>query len=203
MNILSIKVIRMVSAAPLLALAGALATGSATAFATAVPSAQHNVPASATYGDIYNTASGKCLGIAGGRDDAPAVLWTCNGHPDQLWTRGYVDPENRNYSQIVNRDGMCLGVAGGSTQNGARIVGWNCQNPEPNNQFWFYDTIDLGYPGNGPVLVNLATPVNAQGFGGKVTGVSGGSTSNGAPIVLWANSTGPNFAPNQAWYTNA
>jgi hypothetical protein len=41
----------------------------------------------------YNSqAAGRtlCLGISGGKDDAPAVQWPCNGHPDQIWLAGWL-----------------------------------------------------------------------------------------------------------------
>lgn len=121
------------------------------------------------WNDQYN----KCLGIAGGASDADAVLWDCNGHPDQTWHIGQQNFDG--YYQLINGDNQCLGVAGGSTTEGADIVGWTC-NGHP-DQYWLINTnIDCG-GGFNPIL-----NFNA---GGYVVAVAGNSTANGAHIVIW------------------
>lgn len=76
-----------------------------------------------------------CLGITGGNHNAPAVVWTCNGAPDQRWHLGTAYPTASQYSQLKNDNGDCLGVQGGSTAPNARIYAWTCQPGVP-NQYW-------------------------------------------------------------------
>jgi hypothetical protein len=88
----------------------------------------------------------------------------------------------------------------GSKANGARIVGWSCLGSSHVDQYWLYSCVWLGVGNNRCVLNNLGTPVNAYSKGGKVIGVSGGKTANGAAAVLWANTTGTDFHADQGWY---
>lgn len=129
----------------------------------------------------YNSqAAGRplCLGISGGKDDAPAVQWTCNGHPDQIWHLG-LEWLNSPYYQLINNDNQCLGVAGGSTALGARVVGWTCQTGAT-NQYWAAGSSSCGvyhpYYNLGAALDNV----------GRVLGVSGNSLESGAAVVIWS-----------------
>lgn len=145
-------------------------------------------PAHATniYIHYTNFSSGLCLGISGGQDNAPAVQWNCNGHPDQQWTRGAVN--NLGYGQEINLDGECLGVAGGSTAEGATVVGWNCNGHS--DQYWYPGTVTC----NGStveVLFNYKS--------NYVLGVQGGSTANGATLVQWR---WQQLCNNQDWYAS-
>jgi Ricin-type beta-trefoil lectin domain-like len=154
--------------------------------------------------NIYNSHSSRCLGINSSRD---AGIWNCTdaGNADQAWYwKGtYITgPAGIVYGMIENRKGQCLGVAGGSTANGARIVGWTCL-PSHHDQYWDNDCVYDSVSGQGCVLANLNTPVNGLSVGGKVIGVAGGSTANGAAAVLWTDTleTGVgNFHPDQNWY---
>lgn len=156
--------------------------------------------------NIYNTNSGRCLGINSSGD---AGIWNCTnagGRSDQTWHWGAKSssmPNGEAYYQLINGRGQCLGVAGGSTASGARIVGFRCI-ASHKDQYWQYNSVWGGCEcGDGPVLANLQTPLSGLSLGGKVIGVSGGSKANGAPLVLWPNSTthdGSTFHPDQAWY---
>jgi Ricin-type beta-trefoil lectin domain len=138
----------------------------------------------ATTTPIVNFNSGYCLGIAGGNDDAPAVQWTCDGSANQSWTQGS-EYGNTSYFQIVNGDGQCLGVLGGSTDEGAPVYGWTCLGPGHPDQYW---TVVKSSTHHYVYFVNLNS--------GLVLGVSGNSTTQGASVVQWANQNTPN---NQLW----
>jgi hypothetical protein len=174
----------------------ALAIGLAVGLGATAASAQST-------SNIYNSNSARCLGIA----DNNAGIWNCTdaGNADQAWYwKGiYITgPDRIVYGMIENKKGQCLGVAGGSTASGARIVGWTCLSSH-HDQYWDNDCVYDSVSGQGCVLANLQTPVNGLSVGGKVIGVSGGSKSNGAAAVLWTDTleTGAGkFHPDQNWY---
>jgi Ricin-type beta-trefoil lectin domain len=140
----------------------------------------------ATAFTIHNLNSGLCLGISGGRDNAPAVQWNCNGHPDQIWQAGSAYG-NTGFSQLINGNGQCLGVAGGSTAAGAHVVSWTC-NTAHQDQYWRQDNFTCA-GGYFPIL-NLSSNL--------VLGVSGNSFSAGAAVVIWPFQ---NECNNQFWVT--
>lgn len=125
-------------------------------------------PASAaTYYNLVNHKSGKCMSVAGGgstANGAKIVQWTCNAKGEQLWYRVGDQLKNR-------KSGKCLSVSGGgSSDNGAELVQWSCNGAF--EQMW--------NPSDG-LLINHKN--------GKVASVSGGgSTENGAKIVQWTAS---------------
>jgi hypothetical protein len=129
-----------------------------------------------------------CLGISGGKDDAPAVQWTCNGHPDQIWHLG-LEWFNSPYYQLINNDHQCLGVADGSIAQGARVVGWTCQTGAP-NQYWAAGSTSCGsyHP-----YYNLGAVLDGANM---VLGVSGNSLQAGASVVIWGFQARCN---NQFW----
>jgi Ricin-type beta-trefoil lectin domain-like len=144
-----------------------------------VATATRNAPrigADTTLGFVLNYNSGRCLGITGGEHEAPAVQFTClSGHPDQQWHTGAAN--SAGYYQIVNGDGQCLGVQGGSTAQGARVYGWNCLGPSHPDQYWLYD-------GNITCGTYYSPIINYKS--GRVLGVAGNSTANGAAVVIWS-----------------
>jgi hypothetical protein len=143
--------------------------GVAAAGAAAIP----NIPSSGTF-QIHNyLAAGKCIGIS---TNGYAGSWYCTTNPDQTWHRGNV---NLDGYQLVNGDGQCLGVDGGSTSLGARIRAWSCNGHSDQN--WFYD-YSRGY------FTNSGT--------GLVIGIWRASTANGASLVQWSENTNG----DQYWY---
>jgi hypothetical protein len=124
---------------------------------------------------IFNYHSGLCLGISGDKNDQPAVQWNCNGHADQEWHIGAFYPDGSGFFQLVNGNNSCLGVAGGSTNEGARVVGWSCYGPTHPDQYW--SPLPYYCDGDEP-LQNLGSDY--------VLGVAGNSTQWGAPVVQWA-----------------
>jgi hypothetical protein len=91
---------------------------------------------------IFNPASERCVGISNGL----AGIWDCTGNADQMWHKfpvsGSVDQlTNLNgYRQVQQqgRRGGFLGVAGGATNNGARVVQWY-QDYTANQQWLFLE----------------------------------------------------------------
>jgi hypothetical protein len=84
------------------------------------------------------------------------------------------------YYQIVNDHNQCLGVAGGSTAQGARVVGWNCLGTSHPDQYWM---VNFGYScstANSPLYYPIFNYKS-----NRVLGVSGNSTAVGAAVVIW------------------
>jgi hypothetical protein len=122
----------------------------------------------------YN-ARGKCIGIANGL----AGDWDCTSNPDQTWHWGEANKEG--WRELVNGEGKCLAVNGGSTDAGARILGYACV--KSSDQYWeFWST---------PPWDGWSTLMNYKGWiwgsSGWAVGVAGGSTANGAALVLWSS----------------
>ncbi|MGD0555830.1 MAG: RICIN domain-containing protein [Streptosporangiaceae bacterium] len=133
-----------------------------------------------------------CLGIQGGSTTpgADAVLWNCNGHPDQEWGPGpYTDD---GYFDLENDDFMCLGVGGGSTKEGTSLVIWNCLDSSHPDQFWDVGTL---YPPSGTVCDGLNVWQNLKSK--YVIGTKGGSLAEGTDIVQWNYQ---NSCNNQIWF---
>ena len=139
---------------------------------TASPAAA--IPSSGTF-QIHNyLAAGKCIGISTG---GYAGSWYCTTNPDQTWHRGNVNEWG--VYQLVNGNGQCLGVDGGSWSMGARIRAWSCNGNS--DQYWFYDFSRLYFTNFGS---------------GLVIGIRGASTANGASLVQWSENTNG----DQRWY---
>jgi hypothetical protein len=86
-----------------------------------------------------NLKDDKCLGIIGGKDDAEAVLWSCETAANQQWHWGksYPGSGDPGARQLINGDGQCLGVLGGKVASGAEVVGWTCLGSGHPDQYWF------------------------------------------------------------------
>jgi len=132
---------------------------------------------------LFNLNSFLCLGISGGDDDAPAVQWTCEEVPNQEWHYGS-EYGNSGYYQLINGDGECLGVAGSSKSQGARVVGWTCNGHL--DQYWQGVGIS-----DGTVFYNYNS--------GLVLGVAGNSKAVGAAVVQWPFQGDIETALNQFW----
>jgi len=178
LRLLAIASILGLSSALGLAAAPAGAAATARHASTPIPTFARNAPRIApdtTLGFLVNYNSGLCLGISGGHDNAPAVQWNClTGHPDQQWHTGGTN--SAGYYQIVNGDGECLGVSGGSTAAGARVVGWSCLGTGHPDQYWLYQGLITCATYYSPIF-NYKS--------GLVLGVSGNSGAVGAAVVIW------------------
>jgi ricin-type beta-trefoil lectin protein len=129
--------------------------------------------------DIFDNPSSLCVGI---NAQSQAGIWKCTGNPDQTWHWG---AGSGGYNQLINGNGQCLGVAGGSTAVGARLVGWTC-NGHP-DQYWAEAVPVCNY-------VWMWAVVNKNSH--QVMGVQGGNEENGAPVVQW---NFQNTFNNQYW----
>ena len=125
----------------------------------------------------WNTQGAICLGISGGKTDAPAVVWTCNTHADQLWRQGK-EYGRTGYYQLVNNHNQCLGVSGGSTKEGARVVSWTCLTGHK-DQYWKWDTTrNCSYD---YLTYNTLDNLKSR----YVLGIAGNSSKSGAAVVIW------------------
>ena len=141
---------------------------------------------------IRNFSSGLCLGTQGGLDNHPAVQWTCVNHADQLWrTGGSLNGIFGTAYQVINNNNpnQCLGVAGGSTTEGADVVGWNCGGPSHPDQYWYIGSFFCTKSGT--------TYYTFDNFKSNwVMGVAGGSTAVGAAVVQFRYQS---MCNNQFW----
>ena len=79
-------------------------------------------------------APGRCIGISNGL----AGLWNCTRNPDQSWH--WSTAQSGVYKMLINGNGQCLAVNGGSTANGARILGYRCTGST--DQYWYERMLD-------------------------------------------------------------
>jgi len=84
------------------------------------------------YRPDINTNHQLCLGIASNKN---GILASCTFVHDQAWHRGK-EARHSGYYQWINAYGQCLGVAGGSKKNGARVVGAKCGGLTHPDQYW-------------------------------------------------------------------
>jgi Ricin-type beta-trefoil lectin domain len=130
---------------------------------------------------FVNFSVDRCIGIAGGK----AGIYTCTFVNDQAWQVIATKTVSGNtYAQIENHKGQCMGVSK------SRVVGQAC-NSANNGQYW-NNTVKGVVCGAAAPVVNLAS--------GKVVGVAGASTANGAAVVIFAYQHKCN---NQFWTLKA
>jgi hypothetical protein len=169
----------------LAATVGLIVTMAAPASAASAPGATPRAAAASTFRLASFINQGKCIGIAG----TDAGDYTCTNNPDQTWHWG---APNAAYDyQLINGNGKCLGVAGGVITKGARIGAFNCQGPSHADQYWSFIQSEA---------VGTYYLFNYKGLTGGgdawVAGVSGASSGNGAPIILWSQE----LHYDQYWY---
>ncbi|WP_327064367.1 RICIN domain-containing protein [Kitasatospora sp. NBC_01302] len=143
--------------------AGALSAAAALAF-TAAPSA------SAASGNQLQNQNGVCLGSQNGANDTHAIVWGCNGNPDQTWHGVYVGGA----INIVNGNGQCLGV-----NDSDQAMVWDCNGNSDQRWTW------------GPANA-WGTVINANG---ACLGTQGGVSAPGTYAIIW----GCNGNPDQEW----
>jgi hypothetical protein len=143
------------------------------------------LPALTSPGNIYNPNSGKCIGI-----DASgyAGIWPCTSNNDQTWQwqNQFFDGNGIEWGQLVNGNGVCLGVSAGSTSQGARIRSWTCEDVA--NQYWHAASGNTYITNYGGFYTNGSS-------GPSIIGVHSGATTPGASLVLWT----PLGHADQAW----
>jgi hypothetical protein len=83
--------------------------------------------------EIQNVHTELCIGSFV-KDDSFALQKPCNGSPDEEWHWG---ASTAGYEQLINGNGECLGIAGGSTSAGTIAEVWRCLGPSHRDQYWF------------------------------------------------------------------
>jgi len=139
---------------------------------------------------LPNYNSGQCLGVLDGANNTWAVQGSCKT-PDQTWTVGQEDGTS-GYYQLINGSNECLGVNGGSTANGADVVGWQCLGTSSPDQYWAW--VKAGVYPTYDYLVNYKS--------GQVLMVYDNVTSDFAQVVQSANIQ-PESLNSQLWHTAA
>jgi hypothetical protein len=196
MRVLLARKLRLLASVSVLGLAGGMLGMAAAAPASAATTASHGGRSSDAISNStvtfyvvnfnsLNVGEKLCLGISGGKDDAPAVQWDCNDSANQTWHWGD-ELGDTGYYQLVNGDDQCLGVAGGSDTEGADVVGWTCLGSGHPDQYWTLD--DASEADNFYPIFNYHS--------GYVLGVAGNSYEVGASVVQWHFQDEPN---NQYW----
>jgi hypothetical protein len=139
--------------------------------------------ADTTYFSVHNANSQLCLGVNGANmnNGTTIVQSVCYGtsHPDQGWT-GIASVNSNLAYHLYNQSNpnKCLGVQGGSTEQGKNLVIWDCYGTDHPDQFWaVYDASLLNPYDNGWVFINAGS--------GRFMGVLGSYTYHGAPVVQW------------------
>lgn len=142
------------------------------------------IPAASGTFEIINYVTGYCLGMQGGSSAVGtlAVVWNCNGNPDQQWHVKATNAEG--FQQFENNSGLCLGVQGGSTAEGANLVGYTCYGTSHPDQYWA--SLDSEASG-GPSCSGyepFGNYADATGSG-WVVGTQGGTSAEGDHLVQW------------------
>jgi hypothetical protein len=122
---------------------------------------------------FVNLTADRCIGIDGGK----AGIYNCTFVRDHAWNVIRTkSAEGVSWAQLQNNSGQCLGVAGNSTQAGARLVTQAC-NRNNRSQFWNNTKEGVACSGGTTPIVNLKS--------GDVVGVSGGATGVGSAVVIF------------------
>lgn len=153
----------------------AATAATASAHASAAKDKADGIPCESRSTLCIVNEDGLCLGIQGGKSDAPAVQFTCEVAANQDWHWGS-ELGATNYFQLENGDNQCLAVAAGSKARGARVYGWRCLGTGHPDQYWANGANSSG-KGNG-IIINYHSKL--------VLGVAAGSTKPGADIVQWS-----------------
>lgn len=127
---------------------------------------------------IRNVLSGKVLGVTGMStgNGAQVIQWADTGTADHEWK---IESTDNGTYKITNRNsGKVLAITNAATNDGALALQWS--DVGSLDQRWAL-TIDSGLTSNAIYKV-----VNRNS--GKVLGVTGMSTSDGAQVVQWADS---------------
>jgi hypothetical protein len=163
---------------------GATAADAATA-GTARPL---DPPSDGPWGNFLNVNSGQCVGASGGY----AVLESCSADVEnEVWdVRSSFTVSGTTWYQYVNGNGDCLGIAGASTAEDARLTvmadcGSRSANPD---QYWSLPSLSPGQ-----LVTNYHSPY--------VMGVKGASKAAGAEILMSSTyrPMGGDCHPDQIW----
>ncbi|MBP2708595.1 RICIN domain-containing protein [Microbispora sp. RL4-1S] len=170
----TLAVITLAALVPTVDAGAASTAGSAvTRAVTRAAAPPRAIPTSGTF-SLYNWKSSLCLGInaRGG-----AGQWPCTGKSDQTWHWGAYQPADSGYRQLVNGANQCLGVMGASTAEGTQLNAAECAGASRPEQYWWVNPVAPITGGHALTVWNYKTDA--------VIAVSGGSLSNGAPVVQY------------------
>jgi Ricin-type beta-trefoil lectin domain len=76
---------------------------------------------------------GLCVDADGGQPGDLVKLASCDGGANQVWK---VDQKG-NFAKLVGVNGLCLDIRYGSTESGAPVQSWTCEDAAP-NQLWTF-----------------------------------------------------------------
>ena len=79
---------------------------------------------------IASTAANQCLAIGGAKltDSATALVWTCYGGAEQIWTMVPEGTNGRTFEIVNLNSGKCLAIGAAQKQAGAGAIQWTCDN---------------------------------------------------------------------------
>ncbi|MET7425718.1 RICIN domain-containing protein [Dactylosporangium sp. NPDC005555] len=123
--------------------------------------------------------SGMCMQAAEGNGGA-ATQMPCDNNPTQVWMPQSVAGTPDVFAFVNTKDNRCLDVNGGSKDNGAQVLQWDCHGGP--NQQW-----KLQRDGDGFRFVSVNS--------GRCIGVDSGSPAPGAAARQWDC----DGSPNQRW----
>jgi uncharacterized protein len=115
---------------------------------------------------IHNVKSGKCIGISSGN----AGDWTCTTNPDQTWHWYVTSAWDDQMLLLQNGNDQCLASKNLGDGDGDAVYAENC---------------DAGDVSQAWDEVAASTGIYLQDYFGYVIGVNGGSTANGAQLIMW------------------
>jgi hypothetical protein len=165
-----------------LATAAMLGLGLASGAVVAAPA---NAAASETF-QLQNIHVEHCI-TSNGAKNSNAEVYSCNGSSNQKWHWGTT--WRGDYRKLINGDGQCLGIAGGSSARGAAAVVWKCNTSD--SQYWYADQDDP--TAEGWNLINLNSQMVLQV---RCDCTKERAVVDQAPDDAWSS-------PNQNWFIQA
>ncbi len=162
---------------------------------------------------FHNLATGFCLAPQNGSSSAGTdlIVWACNGQINQTWflagptSPGVLPAANLllNNQETCNGCFSVAGVQGGNMRGGTSVILWTEDPPNngpANNQGWELIFIESDRNSQPCFAIANAGTTSGAPF---VLGVLGGSTAEGAQVVVWQNAVGSltpgTIAANQVW----
>jgi hypothetical protein len=141
----------------------------------------------------------KCLGVLN-RDmtnSTAIVQWQCDGTLNQQWIISTSNPNGMPDGQPTtirnNQDhSKCLGVLAGATNDGAKLVIWDCLQNDLDQQ-WVFENVSAPSAAN-PLG---CWSIENQKALAKVVGILAASPIDGAQAVIWDNLANTN--PDQVF----
>jgi hypothetical protein len=125
---------------------------------------------------VESVASGKCLDVAASPSGGDVHIRACNGSARQAWR---IESAGGDFVRLHNEDTeRCMGVAGGSTSKGARVVDGSCA-PTTSQQ--------LAVSSSGGGTYELTAR-----HSGLALDVKGAKTADGTPLIQWSRTGAPN-----------